>query len=168
MKDDKFLIGIIVGIVLLVVVAVATVLLRKPGEEEYVADDTPAGVVHNYFLAIQRKDYEKAYSYLSDDLKSKPDLDEFIREIDNFSRGSESSLQIGETRLGNVHTQVDVSIITYRAGGLFDFDSSSYTSRDTAYLRATGDGSVWKLIEFPYPYWGYYWDEDEDERRLGD
>lgn len=161
MKNDKFLIGIVIGIIVLVVVALVTVLMRKPGVEDYVADDTPAGVVQNYFLAIQRKDYEKAYGYLSDDLKSKPDLDKFIRDVDNLSYGSEASLQIRETRLGNVHTQVDVSITTYRPGGLFE--SNSYTSQDTVYLRATGDGSVWKLIEFPYPYWGYGWDEAKED-----
>ena len=86
MKDDKFLIGIIIGIVLLIVIALATVLARKPEAEDYVVDTTPDGVVHNYFLAIQRKDFERAYNYLADDLKSKPDLDEFIREMGNAGR----------------------------------------------------------------------------------
>ncbi len=160
MKDDKFLIGIVVGIVLLVFVALVTVLLRSPENDEYIADDTPAGVVHNYFLAVQRKEYEKAYSYLADDLKSKPDLDEFIREVNNSGGRSEVALRIRETRPGDVHTQVDVSITTYSSGG--PFDSSSYTTDDTVYLRATGDGSEWKIIEFPYPYWGYDWNVDED------
>ncbi len=159
MKNDKFLIGIVVGIVLLVIVALVTVLARGPGED-YIADDTPAGVVHNYFLAVQRKDYEKAYSYLSDDLESKPDLDEFIRLIGNVGNRSEASLQIRETRPGDIHAQVDVAITTYSPGNLFD--KGSYTNDNTVYLRATGDGSVWKLIEFPYPYWGYGWDEEKD------
>lgn len=160
MKDDKFLIGIVAGIILLVVVSLAVVLLRSPENEAYIADDTPAGVVHNYFLAVQRKEFEKAYGYLSDDLKSKPALDEFIREMDNAGRGQEMALSIGDTRLGDVHTQVDVTITTYRSGTLFD--SSSYTSQNTVYLRAAGDGSQWKITQFPYPYWGYYWDEEQD------
>lgn len=159
MKEDKFLLGIIAGIVLLIVVAVVTVLLRSPGQEAYMADDTPAGVVHNYFLAIQRKDYERAYSYLSDDLESKPDLDEFIRAMDNTGT-AEAALQIRQTRTGNVHTQVDVTITTYRGGGLFE--SNSNTRQDTAYLRATGSGGDWKLIEFPYPYWSPLWDRAEE------
>jgi hypothetical protein len=161
MKDDKFLIGIVAGIILLVAASLVVVLLRSPEKEAYVADDRPEGVVHNYFLAIQRKEFEKAYNYLSDDLKSKPDLDEFIREMDNAGRDQETALSIGETRLGDVHTQVDVTITTYRPGALFD--SNSHTSQDTVYLRAAGDGSRWKIIEFPYPYWGYYWDEEEQD-----
>ena len=160
MKNDKFLIGIVIGIILLIVIAVVAVLLRTPENEEYVAVEDPAGVVHNYFLAIQRKDYEKAYGYLSDDLPSKPSLDEFTRQIDGQSRNTEASLSIGETRLGDLQTQVDVSITTYRPGGLLD--SNSYTDRNTAFLRAAGDGSEWKLTQFPYPYWGYNWDMTQD------
>jgi hypothetical protein len=40
-----------------VIVAISVVLIRGQ-TEEYVADDSPAGVVHNYFLAIQRQDYD--------------------------------------------------------------------------------------------------------------
>ncbi len=159
MKDDKFLIAIVAGIVVLVIVALVTVLLRTPNNEEYIADNTPEGVVHNYFLALQRQDYEKAYSYLADDLQAKPTLDEFTRELD-YTSSSEVTLQIYETRLGDVHTQVDISITTYSSGGIFD--SGSYNTEDTVYLRATGDGGEWRLIEFPYPYWGYSWDQDQN------
>jgi hypothetical protein len=159
MKNDKFLIGIIVGIILLVVVAIALVLTRGQGEA-YVADDSPAGVVHNYFLALQRKDYERAYGYLADDLKSRPDLDKFIRDMDAQGHGSEASLQLGETRLNDDRSQVDVSITAYSGGGIFD--SGSYTSRDTAHLRLNTKGE-WKLISYPYPYWGYDWDQEKTD-----
>jgi hypothetical protein len=156
MKNDKFLMGIIVGIVLLVAVAIILVLTRGQNED-YVADDSPAGVVRNYFLAIQRKDYERAYSYLADDLKSKPDLDKFIRDMSSQGFGSEASLQVGETRPDDERSQVDVSITTYSGGGIFD--SGSYSTQETAHLRANVQGE-WKLISFPYPYWGYDWDQE--------
>ena len=69
-------------------------------------------------------------------------------------------MQIRETRPGDVRAQVDISITTYRPAGLFE--SGTYTREDTAYLRATDDGSGWKLVGFPYPYWGYSWDEERD------
>ena len=159
MKNDRFLMGIVIGILILVVVAVGVVLLREQ-TEEYVADDTPAGVVHNFFLAIQRQDYDKAYGYLSDDIKSKPDLDEFILAVDNFGDRPESSLEIGDTTIDDNRAQVRVSITTYYGGGDL-FDRGSYSSRDTAHLRATPNGE-WKLIQFPYPYWGYDWNNPED------
>ena len=159
MKGDKFLIGIIVGIGLLVVVALIVVLTRGQ-QEAYIADDSPSGVVHNYFLAVQRQDYEKAYGYLWDDLKSKPDLDEFITTVDSYGSRSETSLQVGESTITDSRARVEVAIATYRGGGLFD--SGSYTNREVAHLRTNANGD-WKLIEFPYPYWGYDWNEEKSE-----
>ena len=159
MKNDRFLIGIIAGIVLLVVVAVIVVLVRDQAGE-YVAADRPEGVAHNYFLAIQRLDYDRAYSYLSDELKSKPDLDDFITNIDNFGDRSEASLKIGQSTITNDRARVEVSVTTYRRGGLFD--SGSYTNWTTAHFRLTSDGA-WQLLEFPYPYWGYDWNESKQD-----
>ena len=44
MKEDRFLMVIVSGIVLLVAVALAVVLLRTPESQAYVGDDTPAGL----------------------------------------------------------------------------------------------------------------------------
>jgi len=156
MKNDKFLIIIIIGIVGLVAAALIIVLSRAK-TETYLADDSPEGVVHNYFLAVQREDYDKAYSYLSDDLKNKPDLDDFILGIDNYNNVREASLQLSDTNITADRAQVKVAITTYSGGDLFD--SRSYANRDTAHLRQTTAGS-WQLIQFPYPYWGYDWNEE--------
>jgi hypothetical protein len=159
MKNDKFLIGIVIGAVLLVVVAIILVLARGQ-REDYIVDDNPTGIVHNYFLAIQRKEFERAYDYLSDDLESKPDLDEFIRTVDENSRyGSEASLQIGESNVDGNRARVEVSITTYQGGG--PFDRGRHTLPDTAYLSRTASGE-WKLTGYPHPYWGYDWDIAED------
>lgn len=158
MKNDKFLIGIIIGIVILVIVAIGVVLTRSQAEA-YVADDSPAGVVHNYFLAVQRQDHDKAYSYLSDEIKAKPDLNDFILAVENYGNQPESSLKIDETTVAGNRAQVRVAITTYSGGDLFD--RGSYTSRDTVHLRATPTGE-WKILQFPYPYWGYDWNNPED------
>ena len=156
MKQDKFLIGIVVGILLLVVAALVVVLTRAPGNEDYRADDTPEGVVHNYFLALQRKDYNKAHGYLSDALENKPNLEQFTREAGNYSSHQEASLKIGEVTLSDDLAQVPVTVTTYNAGGIFD--SSRYSSDETALLRQDAGGQ-WKLTQFPYPYWGWNWNE---------
>ncbi|RMF02639.1 MAG: hypothetical protein D6768_07760, partial [Chloroflexi bacterium] len=113
MKQDKFLIGILAGIVLLVVVAVVVVLSRSPGSEAYRTDNSPEAVVYNYFLAVQRKDFEKAHGYLSDDLKNKPDLDQFIIDMSRSSDFQEFSLKIGEISSGDELTQVNVSLTRF-------------------------------------------------------
>jgi hypothetical protein len=154
MKTDKFLIGIVIGIVLLVIAAIVVVLARGQNEE-YVADDTPAGVVHNYFLAVQQKEFDKAYNYLSDEIEAKPTLDEFIASVDNQN---ESALKIGAVNIDNNRARVEVAITNYYGGG--PFDSGRYTNQETTYLRQDDNGN-WKIFEFPYPYWGY-WNEKWD------
>ena len=56
-NTDKFLIGIVVSIILLVVIVFAVVLTRP--EPAYQTDDTASGVAHNYLLAIQREEFER-------------------------------------------------------------------------------------------------------------
>jgi len=155
MKNDKFLIGIIAGIVVLAVAAIVLVLAR--GHENYLPDDTPAGVAHNYFLAIQRQDYQKAYGYLSDELKNKPSLDQFISVISQNYYQSEAALKIGETTLTSDRASVQVAITNYNGGG--PFESNRYSNTDTAQLKRNANGD-WQLIAFPYPYWGYNWNEN--------
>jgi hypothetical protein len=65
MKQDRFLTGIIIGIAVLVVLALA-VFFTRSDTQTYVSEDAPEGVVHNYVVAVLNKDYEKAYGYLAD------------------------------------------------------------------------------------------------------
>ena len=51
MKQDRFLTGILIGIGLLVVVALAVFFTRKDSQT-YIPDTTPDGVVHNYVVAL--------------------------------------------------------------------------------------------------------------------
>src|SRR5574340_1299559 len=81
---DKFLIGIIAGIGLLVVIAVV-VVLSKP-EETYQNENTPESVVHDSLLALQKEDYAKAYSFISSSIPGYPRTEgKFVSDIDNFA-----------------------------------------------------------------------------------
>ena len=159
MKQDKFLIGIVAGILLLVVVSIVVVLTRAPGNEEYRAEDTPEGVVHNYFLAIQRKEFAKAHGYLSDDLANKPSLEQFIQEAGNYGSSQEASLKIGDVTQTDGVTQVAVTVTSYSGGG--PFDSNRYSSDDVALLRQDAAGQ-WRITQFPYPYWAWGWNEPQE------
>src|SRR5215216_6237317 len=96
MKQDRFLMGILIGIGVLIIVALAVFFIRKD-EQSYVPDDTPEGVVHNYVVSVLNKDYEKAYGYLAD-LDHKPTFDEFR---DSFVTGTlnpeNSAVDIGKS-----------------------------------------------------------------------
>jgi hypothetical protein len=156
-KQDRFLVAILAGIGLLIVVAVVVVMSQSSGGEQYLSDNTPRGVVHNYFLALQRKDYEKAYGYLSDELKNKPDLDRFIIDISNAGIDREASLKIGDISQTDGYAEAELAITNYRTGDIFN--SGRYTTDDSAVLRQDTSGE-WRLIQFPYPYWVWQWNEE--------
>ena len=96
MKQDRFLVGILVGIGVLVVVALALFFTRQD-KQEYVPDDTPEGVVRDYVLAIYKDDYEKAYAYLAE-TDNKPTYNEFRQAFfNNYVNPSNAGLELGET-----------------------------------------------------------------------
>jgi len=97
MKQDKFLIGILIGIGALILLALALFFLRKDGRMDYVADDNPEGVVNNYVLAVLNKDYQKAYGYLAD-LENKPTYEQFRQSFFNgMVNPTDAGNQVGGT-----------------------------------------------------------------------
>jgi hypothetical protein len=153
MKRDRFLIGILVGISLLVVVAIVTFLTRQ-ASQDYVAETNPDGVVHNFFFAFQQGDYERAYGYLAEG-ESKPGMAEFRSNLSQENtRSSDAGVQITDYDIvqnedGSRGAVVDLVVI-HTSSGPFD---TGYRTYETAIL-VEQDGE-WKIKEMPYWYW---WD----------
>jgi len=153
MKRDRFLIGILVGIVVLVVVALA-VFFTQQASQNYVAETTPDGVVHNFFYAYLKGDYERAYSYIVDD-EGKPTLTEFRSKLTqegmrSFGDGVKiQGYDIVENEDGSREAVVDLMVI-YAGSGPFD---TGYNTITTAIL--VEQNGEWKIREMPYWYW---WD----------
>ena len=143
---DKYLIGIVAGMVLLVVVAIVVVLLRpKP---EYRSDDSPEAVVHNYLLALRTGDYERAYECLSPKLISYPkDLETFVEDIEdnewNFRQNRDVALNVQSAKIRGATATVEVLETVAYIDGLFD--SGQYDRKFDMKLRQE-DGS-WKLFD---------------------
>jgi hypothetical protein len=151
MKQDRFLTGILVGIAVLVVVALAVFFTRK-GTQAYVSDDTPEGVVHNYVLAVLNKDYNKAYGYLAD-LDNKPTYEQFR---DAFLKGAinpnNSAIDIGKSEINGDTASVEVGMI-YNPSEPF---STGY--RDVQHAALIKQKGTWKLSSMPsYYFWDYSW-----------
>jgi len=155
MKQDRFLTGILIGIGLLVVIALA-VFFTRSDTQTYVSEDVPEGVVHNYVLAVLNKDYEKAYGYLAD-LENKPTYDEFRRAYLNHEvNPDDAGVDIGESEIVKDIATVDIGLV-YNASDPF---STGWTNYETAELLLQ-DG-VWKLTSMPrYNFWGYNWYMEE-------
>jgi hypothetical protein len=151
MKQDRFLLGILIFIILLVVIAVGIFLLRG-NDQSYGSDDNPEDVVRNYALAIQNMDFERAYGYLADD-NHKPDYETFRYSFLNQRLDTtNTSIQIGSARTSGANEAfVELSVI-YNSGELF---SSPNANGEIASLIKQNQG--WKITSMPYPYWGWDW-----------
>src|SRR3990172_9629643 len=79
-NSDRILFAIVAGVIVLVVVAFVVAFTRP--EPTYQSEDSPEGITHNYLLALQQKDYERAYRYLSPELPHyPPDIDKFMADV---------------------------------------------------------------------------------------
>ncbi len=155
MKRDRYLIGIVVGIGVLIVVAVGMFILRRD-TQGYLSEETPDSVVHNFILALHQEDYNKAYGYLADE-EDKPSMAEFLSVVSKgYSNISDVSVQITGFDLiqyedGSQGAVVDLETAT-TSSGPFDF---GYRSYDTALLVM--QDNEWKIIAMPYRFWGWDW-----------
>jgi hypothetical protein len=151
MKKDRFLMGILIFIGVLVVAAVALFFIRNE-KPAYGPEDTPEGVLYNYAVAVQLHNYERAYSYLAEK-DNKPTYNTFhqaflTRQLD----ASNSALQIGNVQmLENGEAWVNITI-QHAGNGLLD---NGWSNSDKGTLvRQNG---AWKITYLPNPYWGWDW-----------
>ena len=151
MKQDRFLMGILIGIGALVILALALFFIRKDNTLTYVAEDTPEGVTHNYVVAVFQRDYEKAYGYLADK-KDKPTLEQFRESfLQNYISPDNSSVDIGGTEISGDQAFVTV----YIQYGSSDPFSSGYRNEERAVLLK--QGGQWKIEQMPSNFWAWDW-----------
>ncbi|HET9590469.1 MAG TPA: hypothetical protein VFO91_16910 [Anaerolineales bacterium] len=155
MRQDRFLTGILIGIAVLVVIALAVFFLRS-GTQSYISEDAPEGVVHNYVVAILNKDYEKAYGYLAD-LEHKPAYERFRND---FLRGTvnpeNATVDIGRSEVNGETASVEVVLI-YNPSDPF---SSGY--RDVQRAILVRQDGAWKLSSMPgYYFWEFGWYQEQ-------
>ena len=155
MKQDKFLIGIISGIVILVAIALLVFFTRQEVVKEYQAEDQPRGVVFNYLLALDRGEFEKAYGYVSE-IPGKPSLAQFRQIMAmNKSQFITNAVDVTEQSIDGEMAYVYM-VTTMPGGGLFN---EGYKTTENATLELVG-GS-WRIISMPYLYWSYEWNQPE-------
>jgi hypothetical protein len=150
MKTDRFLTVIVIGIGVLVVIALALFFTRRSAIE-YLTEDRPENIVHNYMLALHKQDYQKAYDYLAD-LKYKPGFGEFRQyllgqqiELNRYS------LQVGSAAI-NTDRAVVYCTMVYSNGGPF-----GTINREPATANLAQTDGKWKISEMPPAYWNYSW-----------
>ena len=151
MKQDRFLLFILVFIALLAGTAVGVYFIRQ-GEQSYLPDTTPENVARNYVLALQNNEYQRAYSYIQGQ-EDAPAFSEFQETfLEKRYALSETALQITDVTEQDGQATLDILIIH---GGGEPF-GSDWKERGAALLIK--EGNAWKIAQFPPPYWGWDWD----------
>ncbi len=160
-STDKVLLGIVVGILFLVVVALVVTMTRP--EPMYMDDSSSEGVAHNYLLALQKEEYEQAYGYLSPTVYNYPfSTAEFEKTVNHEYRGfggdTDVSFSIGDVEISGDTATVRVTSSSFYGGDLFD----SGQRIKTFDMELALEGNDWKLVDAD-DYFARCWrDSDSD------
>ncbi len=151
MRQDRFLVGILVGIGILVVISLALFFMRQE-QADYLPDGTPESAVHNYVLALQKRDFQRAYAYLPEG-ENKPGLARFQQSFSTQELNlSGSSVEVGEANIdADGIATVNITVIR-TSGGLF-----TSINREPQLALLKQENGSWKITSIPYPYWGWDW-----------
>jgi hypothetical protein len=134
--------GIIVGALALVALLFA-VVLSQPRESPPMDESRPAGVVHNYLLALLQDDPKRAYAYLAADAQARTPYEQFATR--HARQTPRPRLTIDNERIEGDTARVAVRW-SYPSGGPF-FGGGEITSQQTLVLKL--EGGAWKLTEPP-------------------
>ena len=149
-QPDRFLLGILAGIVLLLLVALISVMaLRQPTPD--LPAGTPGGVVQRFYNALEQRDYAQAYGFLGGALTNTLRLEDFVTfNAQNSSNGQQTRGRIDSEKTTGDQSTVTVSVTHfYSSGGPFS-GSSEYTTSETFTLRREAD--AWRITRLPYAY----------------
>lgn len=155
-SQDRGLIAIVAGVVLLVLIAFVVVLRQAP--PEYRTDNNAEAAAHNYLLALRREDYARAYSYLSPNIEGYPDdLAQFTADVVAtpylFGQDRNEGLAVISSRMaGDDLAVVTGEITTFNQGDLFGSSQYSYTFQMTLAQEAGG----WQITNSDQ-YWLPCW-----------
>ena len=161
-STDKFLIAIVIGVILLVVITFGLALTRP--QPTYLTDNTPEAVTHNYLLALQKGDHERAYGYLAPSVPGYPkDLAKFKRDINTYGYSlndiADSTFDIGSASIVDQQTTVNVRDTQFQPGGFLS-NGQQYTNNFTVTLEQDRQTQGWKIVSST-SYWLWCWEESE-------
>jgi hypothetical protein len=143
---DRFTLGI--GLAVAVLVPLLFMLVLSQPKAVPADESTPAGVVHNYYLAVQQDDIRKAYGYLSADTRGWLTYEQFSAQV---SAPRTLGVRVQDERIEDGTARVAVVVTTYLPGG--PFSAGEYSTQRTIVLRR--DAEVWR-ISLPQPPSGPY------------
>ncbi|MBI4281867.1 MAG: hypothetical protein HY672_00040 [Chloroflexi bacterium] len=136
-------------VVALILVSVVVALVNPRGAAETLSEDTPEGIVQQFILAVQDRDYSLAHSYLSDELKKTCTITQMEERsywpVDTLEDNRIALLDTEELSDGRVRVRVRVTQVNVSP----PFGMNEY-SHEERYVLAQENGN-WRLVEPPWP-----------------
>src|SRR5688572_15671799 len=147
--QDRFLLAIVAGTILLVVVSVAVVFLFGRARTSSPPDpNIPAGVVHAYVEAVRAGEMERARSYLTRAARAQAGSRD---RQDSYRPPRDDNVRIVVETVSSSETAADVKVTTSRFYARSDPFSSSTSHYDVTVKLIREDG-VWRISQPIEPY----------------
>jgi hypothetical protein len=157
-NSNRLLIGIAIGAVVLIAIALGVTLLQP--KQDYLPEDTPDGVAHNYLFALDEREYQRAYSYLSDTLPGYPEnLDVFTESIEDsswFRVDRDSIFRIERDNSRDNFATITIQETEFYSGDIF---GSNEYSRDFK-MKLQLENGEWKITDSDR-YFPWCWQREE-------
>ena len=147
LKIDRFTLGIILGVLLLIVGAIITVVAtggRGWQSDDYLNENTPSAVVHDAFLAFIRDEPDVAMSHYSQEVlddERDPPFRERLSYYDSDRRARRLRILNVDINDDDDKAYVSIAIDNFYQGGLFESGTSTYR-RTIPLVREDG---AWKI-----------------------
>lgn len=147
--QDRFLLAIVAGTVLLVVVAVAVVLLFGRGRTAPPADpNSPAGVVQMYVEAVRAGEIERSRTYLTREARTQAEARD---RQNNYTPSQSDNVRIVVENVSSTETTAEVKVTISRFYARSDPFSSSTSHYDVTVKLLREDGN-WRISQPIEPY----------------
>jgi hypothetical protein len=152
-SSRRWLVIFAIVISILVIGTVSMVLLTKGNEVALLQGDTPQGIVQRYLVAIQEKDYQKAYTYLHIELSGKIfTYSDWLNSVPIYQTSQTAwKATLGKTTQYGDNATVEVNVDTFRSGGPF---ANAQGSQQITFQLSKIDGN-WFITSPTYIFWIY-------------
>lgn len=137
-RADAGLLILILGGGALILLSLLALAIPSRWGPQLAPPTTPEGVVQRFYLAAYNGDFDRAYSYLSQDAKRRISADD-LEQLGSELRGSR--IQVGMPKVQGDSARVEVAIT--RFGPVGPFGPEEWTERRDVYLRR--EAGTWKI-----------------------
>ena len=148
-KADRFLLGILIGIGVVVLIAFLSLFaLRQPSAQLPV--DSPAGTVQRFLTQLEQQQYDQAYDLFSTNMAARPSREEFVNYNLNQTRYMNPvKIQVLSENIEGDSATVNISV-TEIGGSGGPFGMNEYTFQVSFGLYRENES--WKIFSAPYEY----------------